>query len=357
MLPNKKFYLDLGQFYITNVCNFDCPGCVSFNNYTFTGYQKWEDYADVYRHWSDIVDLRKWVILGGEPFTNPTYLDWLRGISNLWPNSLGKIMTNGHYLKENNRALYDIINSTNGQVKLDIGLHNFNRRDEVMSTVHKWLRGNISMRRAPENLRQLPNFDKNWQNSYNAIKDESWPTCNTIDEWVNLPEHIQTECKNLHGLSPELLADMQQSYVITDGNGVQVVISYENYFHQGALIADPATKSFKLHNSDIKKSHDNCQHKHRHHFAHGQLYKCSQVALFKEIDQQFNLSVTNEQHNLIHAYKSGNVNMTINELNSFFESLNTPMDQCSFCPEEYLMTEITSSARKKVKFFKKQKTT
>ena len=172
MQPSKKFYLDLGQFYITNVCNFDCPGCVSFNNYAFTGYQKWEDYADVYQQWSNVVDLRKWVILGGEPFTNPTYLDWLRGISNLWPNSLGKLMTNGHYLKEDNRELYDIIDSTNGRVKLDIGLHNFNRRDAMMSIVHKWLRGTISIRRTPENLRHLPNFDKNWQNSYNAIKDE-----------------------------------------------------------------------------------------------------------------------------------------------------------------------------------------
>jgi hypothetical protein len=132
------------------------------------------------------------------------------------------------------------------------------------------------------------------------------------------------------------------------------VISYENYFHQGALIPKPIANSFTLHNSNIKKAHDNCQHKHRHHFAHGQLYKCSQVALFTEIDQQFNLSVSDEQRKLIHAYKSGDVNMPINELTNFFESLNNPVDQCSFCPEEYQMTEIKSDAGKKVKFFKKQ---
>jgi organic radical activating enzyme len=355
--PSNKFHLDLGQFYITNVCNFNCPGCNCFNNYAFTGSQKWEDYADVYRQWSNILDLGKWAILGGEPFTNPTYLDWLRGISSLWPNSSGELLTNGHYLKEDNRELYNIIHSTNGQVKLSIGLHNINRKDELLSTVCKWLRGSILVRRTPENLRHLPNFDKNWQNSYNAIKDESWPACDIVDDWDNLPEHIQNECKNVHGLSPEILSETRRSYVITDSNGVQVLISYENYFHQGALIVEPTTNTFKLHNSDIKKAHDICHSKYCHHFAHGQLYKCGPVALFKEINQQFNLSVTDEQQKLIHAYKPGNVNMPIDELTEFVESLNNPIAQCTLCPEKYHMTEITANSGKKIKFLKKQKHT
>jgi hypothetical protein len=225
-----------------------------------------------------------------------------------------------------------------------------------MSIVHKWLRGSISVRRTPENLRHLPNFDKNWQNSYNAIKDESWPTCDTVDEWNDLPEHVQAECKNVHGLSPEILSETRRSYVITDSNGVQVLISYENYFHQGALISDPSTNTFKLHNSDINKAHDTCHSKYCHHFAHGQLYKCGPVALFKEIDQQFNLAVTDQQRKLIYEYKPGNVNMQIDELAVFFKSLDKPINQCNFCPEEYLINEITANSGKKIKFFKKQKT-
>lgn len=355
MLQNKKFYLDLGEFYITNVCNFDCPGCNRFNNYAFTGSQKWTDYAEIYRQWSNIVDLGRWTILGGEPLTNPTHLDWLRGISALWPNSSGAFLTNGHYLKEHNRELYDIICATNGKVKLDIGLHNIDRRDVVLSTVYKWLRGKITVRREPENLRDLPGFDENWKQSYNTVKDESWPDCDSVEEWNSLPTHIQDECKTVHKLSPEILSETRRSYVINDENGVQVLISYENFFHQGALIANRTTNTFQLHSSNVNKAHDICHSKTCHHFAHGQLYKCGQVALFKEIDQQFNLALTDERYELVHGYKPGHVDMSKDELDKFFESLTQPIPQCTFCPEKYHINEIKASSGKKVQFLKKQK--
>lgn len=33
---------------------------------------------------------------------------------------------------------------------------------------------------------------------YGNVKDISWPECNTVDDFLNLPEHIQTECKEVH---------------------------------------------------------------------------------------------------------------------------------------------------------------
>ena len=194
-----------------------------------------------------------------------------------------------------------------------------------------------------------------WEKKWECCKQKSWPSCDTIDEWDNLPSDVQTECKIVHKLSPEILGETRQSYAITDSNGVRVSIFNENFFHQGALIPDHENNTFQLHNSSVQKAHDVCHSKTCHHFAHGQLYKCGQVALFKEIDQQFNLVLNDQQRKLVHTYKPGNLNMPIDELSNFIGSLNQPIAQCTFCPEKYHITEIKATSGKKVKFFKKQK--
>lgn len=35
---------------------------------------------------------------------------------------------------------------------------------------------------------------------YNAVKDDSWPLCSSIEEFKHLPQRIQDECNQLHGL-------------------------------------------------------------------------------------------------------------------------------------------------------------
>ena len=39
--------LNYAEFYITNVCNLNCTECNRFNNYHFSGHQRWDDYSDV----------------------------------------------------------------------------------------------------------------------------------------------------------------------------------------------------------------------------------------------------------------------------------------------------------------------
>ena len=155
---STKLYLDYAEFYITNSCNFNCVGCNRFNNYSFNGIQKWDDYAVDYKKWSEILDLNEWIILGGEPMMNPTYLDWLKNIIELWPNATGTFLSNGHFLKENNRELYNLICATNGRVKLRIGLHNINRARAVLDTINAWLQGPIDLKRVPSDIKQLSNF-------------------------------------------------------------------------------------------------------------------------------------------------------------------------------------------------------
>jgi hypothetical protein len=38
-----KYHLSYAEFYITHVCNLNCPDCNRFNNYAFKGHQRWDD--------------------------------------------------------------------------------------------------------------------------------------------------------------------------------------------------------------------------------------------------------------------------------------------------------------------------
>jgi hypothetical protein len=46
--------------------------------------------------------------------------------------------------------------------------------------------------------------------SYNNVKDPSWPDCSTIEEFISLPAWIQDECYNLHHLTR--FSDFDSSY-------------------------------------------------------------------------------------------------------------------------------------------------
>lgn len=41
-----------------------------------------------------------------------------------------------------------------------------------------------------------------WQQFYQAVKDPSWPECDTEDEYKFLPQRIRDECETLHGYTP-----------------------------------------------------------------------------------------------------------------------------------------------------------
>jgi len=52
-------------------------------------------------------------------------------------------------------------------------------------------------------------FTNQVKDSYNAVKDPSWPDIATFDEFKNLPEHIKTECTNIHNLK---LFELNETY-------------------------------------------------------------------------------------------------------------------------------------------------
>lgn len=335
--------LPYAEFYITNICNFNCTGCNRFNNYNFSGYQSWNDYKEVYAQWSKRIDIDKWTILGGEPFINPTYIDWLDGISDLWPNAIGSITTNGYYLNRENKQLYNIF-KRKPNLTLDIGLHNISRCNTVISDVKNWLHGDIKITRVPDNIAKLPGMLNTWKERYNIIKDLSWPNCDHPDDWDKLPVHIQEECEKIHNFSPAIFAETRLGYKLVDSNGVTVKISLENFFHQGAIIHNK--DKITLHSSDPEKAHSICHSKTCHHFMNGKLYKCGQVALFPEFDKQFGFDLSIDDKELMNSYHSLPVDSDEETFYNFISNITNYIPQCKFCPEEYNIQEIFATASK-----------
>ena len=120
------------------------------------------------------------------------------------------------------------------------------------------------------------------------------------------------------------------------------------------MIANHIDQTFTLYNSDPKKAHDICHSKYCYHFNNGNLYKCGQVDLFKDIDKQFNLILSDEDRELLYSYKPAAIDMTDLELQQFLNNLPNQLDQCKFCPESYNIKEIKSATKNKIIFKKRQ---
>lgn len=132
-----KYYIPYAEFYITNVCNMTCNGCNRFNNLDFTGFQKWEDYSDIYKQWAEEFDLGWVAILGGEPMLNPTFKQWVIGVSELWPGIKIQIVTNGTRL-EYVPWLRELMEQNNN-IEISVGIHNINDVETITSKVKDFL--------------------------------------------------------------------------------------------------------------------------------------------------------------------------------------------------------------------------
>jgi molybdenum cofactor biosynthesis enzyme MoaA len=126
----NKLRIPYAEFYIINVCNLACAGCNRFNDYNFTGYQRWSDYASTYEQWAQEFNIGTISILGGEPLLNPTFMEWVLGINQLWPNKQIRIISNGFRLDRQLR-LYDVLYK-NRNIKLEIGIHNKHHKQEIL---------------------------------------------------------------------------------------------------------------------------------------------------------------------------------------------------------------------------------
>lgn len=367
----KKFSSLQTVFYITNVCNYNCENCNSYNNYHFSGSQKWKDYADDYTKWAKIFDVGYWEICGGETMTNPDWLDWVKGVTQLWPNNEGRILTNGSLLDKNKdklTELYSIMSGAKGKITLRISLHNRDRFEEILA----WAKEYLGPSWRPNGLEE---FEKNFISTYSSIKADNWPKIHSVEEWYHLDTEIKTECEEQFGLSPETSNEVFLKYWINEHqqaenldkkyllllenlDRVKVSISSEDIFYKLSMQYDPVEKTFNLERSNPDIAHDNCQEKCFKKglsvpiFFNGKLYKCLHSKLFPDFDKQYNLPITDEERLKINSYVPASLDMSVKKLEAWFENRNSKIFTCTFCPETYVETHKIKAGTKKI-FIKK----
>jgi organic radical activating enzyme len=354
-----RYVLPYLGFSISDYCNLTCNGCNTLSNLGLKGNQLWDDYKSTIAQWKEFIDLEFWIIYGGEPTLNPSLDQWVHGILELWPNSKGQIWTNGHTITPNNKKLYNLVHSVKNKVELHVSLHSRLDFDKITNSVKNWLVGDIEttpIRKEQHDTTarydykfDLKDYFYIWQKSYNAIKADSWPECNSFDDWDRLPIEIQEECEKDFNLSPNKFFEHELSHKLVDANGITVFLKKENFFFTGPL---KDQNSLKLHNSDPTIAHTVCLNTWCTEMYKGKIYKCVSLSKFFTADEQFGLDISDEDRKILRSYQAANIDMSSEDIIKFFENRHKVIEQCKFCPEERNFEEISPTI-KKIKFIKK----
>jgi organic radical activating enzyme len=337
-------HLPYVEFNITNVCNLNCPDCVTYNNFAFRGHSRWSAWADIYEQWSQLLDLDRLAIVGGEPMLNPDFETWTRSLRRLWPRAEIQVLTNGtqlHKYPDLRQLLQDC------RITLKISAHGHANRSKVLSQLCKVLspQARVSYDINDHEL-------KSWQNSYNQIRDAVWPICSDPRDFASLPDVIQRECRELHNLDGGTWLKNSWRQTWQDGD-ITVFVDLSDSFLPAAIRRDTERGTWTLHDSDPNKSIEVCCGRWVPTFVNGKLHKCSTVALLPEFLQQFNLDISHSDRELIAAYAPASVHQVREQIAEFVEdlALGAPVPQCKFCSESDTVGPQFEAGPKKLQFY------
>jgi organic radical activating enzyme len=337
-------HLPYVEFNITNVCNLNCPDCVTYNNFAFRGHSRWSAWADIYEQWSQLLDLDRLAIVGGEPMLNPDFETWARSLRRLWPRAQILVLTNGtqlHKYPDLRQLLQDC------KITLKISAHGHANRSKVLSQLSKVLSPQASVSYDIDH-HEL----QSWQNSYNRIRDATWPACSDPREFANLPYVIQRECRELHNFDADTWLKNSWRQTWQDGD-ITVFVDLSDSFLPAAIRRDTVRGTWTLHDSDPNKSIEVCCGRWVPTFVNGKLHKCSTVALLPEFVRQFDLDISDDDRELIHAYLPASSKDEIITIGRFVEDLRRgdAIAQCKFCSESGEVGAQFEATTKKLRFY------
>lgn len=314
-----KHRLDYAEIYITNVCNYSCTHCQSLNNFAFKGHQRWDEFCTEYTELSKRIDIDVIQIIGGEPTLNPDFKKWADGISTLWPTAKLQIATNGSKLDILDDDIYQILSRNKGTLWLTC--HDIELYDTMLNFARSFL-GEIAADFQPDE-----HAHDNWKVSYNSIRKESWPECDQIEDFVNLPEDIKKQFTEIHRQNPKLHLRTVPRMLI-DVNGVEVKLDWSQTFVSSAIQIMGNQQLKMKYNSDPVQAHENCYYKKCHQINKGKLYKCPLVSVLPDFTNQFKLEVDN-------SYVPVTGLDSDETISNFIENIDQPIPQCKFCPTTY----------------------
>lgn len=341
-----RINLKLIEFHITNVCNLNCDNCNRLNNYHFSGHQLWKDYADIYKQWAEKINFENIYIIGGEPTLNPSLIEWLTGLRELWPDSNIQLLTNGTRFSIVWDKLYPALLSNN--ILVSVHTHNRVRHTEIEKNI-------IDNKLIKHPYRYV--FDgtfTNWvDHAYNKVRSADWPDIDSIDSFHLLPDAIQQECKNVHQIDPESYLKNINSYTIIDANGVAIKFNYSENFATAPL-EYVGNNQFQIYNSNPIEAHNVCILKHCHQLIKGKMYKCPHVALLPEFIEQYQVNIGEDDLSLLNSYTPLTATNDLKATKDFIEKIDNVIPQCKLCPSSLDLFEINSGT-KKIKIIKKNK--
>lgn len=267
--------LNYVEFYLTNHCNITCNNCNRFNNHKITGSADWEQYKQTYLKWSNVLDIDRIALLGGEPLLYPKLATIITDVRSWWPVTDLEITTNGLLIQ---RIKSDLCNAiVDNRVCLYVSIHKKDWVDNIKSAI-------------------ATKFGK-----LTLIKSSNFPRYDTYK------------------------TDL----------GVDVTLEYTYWFRSSALQLNQNNK-LSLHNSDPEKAHSVCDMRNSFHFWKGCLYKCGvMVTLPYMLEQKSSqCDVSNDQLQLIKRYKPLTLDSVIDDPN-IIDTLYNAIEQCKLCPENY----------------------
>jgi organic radical activating enzyme len=335
----QKIKKSIIEFYITNVCNFNCDNCNRLNNYYFSGHDSWQDYKEVYLTWSQRVDFEKITILGGEPLLNPAVDQWVQGLRDLWPDAQIELLSNGSRIEYwNKRGFFDLISRTKTQ--FTITLHNRSRRGAMIDLIKSCLQ-------EPQ-VTPLVNAGLSWSKAYDRVRDSSWPDCASYEDFEKLPDWIKKECIEVHKIGWDDWVYNTGDIKITDNQdkNINIQINFAENFTSAPLkyVGD---NKFEVYNSNPDDAHRVCKSKDCTHMMKGKMYKCHHVALLPEFSQQYLVNTTQQDRDLLESYTPLTADANYDSMKDFVDNhLPNTIPQCKLCPSKLENIFLESSTNK-----------
>lgn len=274
---SRPYRVDLGQFYITNVCNLGCRDCISFNNFRFRGHLSWQAAQARVEQWARLIDIDYLCIIGGEPMANPELGLWVRELRRLWPVTRREfsIVTNGTYL-----AGWD--------------------QEEVKD----WLEQGVTIE----------------------------ISCHDPGQWYQQIAWAETLLSDL-AVSMVLQIDykdgvLTHNYCLEDGT--RLIALGQHWLFGPSAVRRVTEQGLEFYRSDAATAHRNCPARLCHYFVDGIMYKCPVTATAAMLTEQF--SMPDDQRSLLKKSR-GLDPLTAPSLTRWFGTLDQPVAQCSLCPE------------------------
>ena len=299
-----KEQLNYAEINITNVCNYSCAHCQSLNNYAFKGHQQWNAYKNEYQKLSEKLDIAQIQIIGGEPTLNPDFDKWVKGISELWPNSKLQIATNGSKLDKITNEIYQVLLMHKGT--LWITCHDIVLYDSFLDFSRTFL---------------------------NDIVSDTYSN----DDWKTDYEKSKTD---------PLIKLKTVSRKLIDKNGVEVILDWSQSFVPSVVELVDQQLTMK-YDSDPIQAHNICYFKTCHQINKGKLYKCPLVSVLPDFLNQFNVVMSEGDSKIAHSYNPAS--STDTNFVEFVNNINNPIPQCKFCPSNYANKHKFIGTEKKIK--------